>query len=118
MFEVQYDESAAGRYLGGDDKPISPRTLQRMRQDGSGPAFIKVGRLVRYRQSDLDSWLADHRRFSTSDSVSEPAMTYVNLSSPIKRRRRTNSEILEIKDAKTTGVGRDDRDARSPNQDR
>ncbi len=26
-------------------------------------------------------------------------MTYVYLSSPIKRRRRTNSEILEIKDA-------------------
>ena len=73
MSEVLYDETAAGRYLGGDDKPISPRSLQRKRQDGTGPAFIKVGRLVRYRQSDLDTWLAGQRRFSTSNTCSDKA---------------------------------------------
>ncbi len=75
MAEVLYEETAAGRYLGGDDKPLSSRTLQRKRRDGTGPVYIKVGRLVRYRQSDLDAWLADQRRISTSDTGSEAAST-------------------------------------------
>lgn len=73
MPDVLHAETAAGRYLGGDENPLSSRTLQRQRQDGTGPAFIKIGRLVRYRQSDLDAWLADQRRLSTSDTGSEIA---------------------------------------------
>jgi predicted DNA-binding transcriptional regulator AlpA len=34
-------------------------TLEKWRQTGCGPAYIKIGRLVRYRQSDLDRWLRD-----------------------------------------------------------
>jgi len=33
--------------------------LQRMR--GTGPAFIKIGRAVRYDIRDLDRWLELHR---------------------------------------------------------
>jgi hypothetical protein len=61
-----YDEHEAGRYLGGSANPISPRTLQRQRQTGEGPTFVKVGGAVRYLRSDLDRYLADQRRLSTS----------------------------------------------------
>ncbi|MCK9378249.1 MAG: helix-turn-helix domain-containing protein [Syntrophobacterales bacterium] len=57
----------AGRYLGGDEKPLAKKTLDKWRWDGTGPVFIKVGRLIRYRTSDLDAWLAARRRRSTSD---------------------------------------------------
>lgn len=46
---------------------LSPRTLERYRVTGEGPRFLKVGRLVFYRQSDLDEWLKNKSRGSTSD---------------------------------------------------
>jgi excisionase family DNA binding protein len=48
---------------------VSPRTLERLRLSGGGPAFYKCGRLVRYRQDDLDSWIASHQRHSTSEEA-------------------------------------------------
>lgn len=42
-------------------------TLEKLRLVGGGPVFIKTGRTVRYRKSDLDAWLNSHRRRSTSD---------------------------------------------------
>ncbi len=41
---------------------ISQRTLQAWRQRGGGPPFIKIGRLVRYRASDMVSWLSGQAR--------------------------------------------------------
>lgn len=41
---------------------ISFRTLQAWRRTGVGPAFIKLGRAVRYRQQDLVDWANGHRR--------------------------------------------------------
>jgi predicted DNA-binding transcriptional regulator AlpA len=32
----------------------------RYRADGSGPAYIKLERAVRYRRSDLDTWMTAH----------------------------------------------------------
>jgi hypothetical protein len=61
------DEHAAAKYLGGK-KPLSVRTVQRMRVDGKGPRFIKVGAAVRYTQEDLDEYIANHRRSSTSET--------------------------------------------------
>lgn len=52
----------AARYLG-----IEPQTLAKMRVHGTSPPFFKVGRPVYYRLSDLDEWLAEKRRSSTSD---------------------------------------------------
>ncbi len=46
---------------------LSPQRLAKMRLDGTGPAFCKVGRTVLYRLEDLDKWLAGCRRISTSD---------------------------------------------------
>ena len=52
----------AAEYVG-----LSPRTLERYRVTGEGPKFLKVGRRVLYRRSDLDGWLENKVRHSTSD---------------------------------------------------
>jgi hypothetical protein len=45
---------------------LSERTLERMRVIGNGPRFIKCNRNIRYQQQDLECWIADHVRTSTS----------------------------------------------------
>jgi hypothetical protein len=63
---VLYDEEAAGKYIGGAESPISTRTLQRWRLEGVGPIYVKLGRLVRYRQHDLNAFLEERTCTSTS----------------------------------------------------
>ena len=46
---------------------ISQRTLERHRVIGTGPRFVRLGRLVRYRMSDLEEWIELSVRRSTSD---------------------------------------------------
>jgi len=46
---------------------ISPSTLNKRRVFGDGPPFVKIGKSVRYRRSDLDAWTATRLRKSTSD---------------------------------------------------
>lgn len=48
---------------------VSPRTLERWRVVGGGPAFIKVGSLVRYDPLVLGNWCGDRTLMSTSDEV-------------------------------------------------
>jgi excisionase family DNA binding protein len=45
-----------------DELEVSQRTLERWRQQGTGPAFIRVGRSPRYRRADIDAWLDQQRR--------------------------------------------------------
>ena len=52
----------AAAYVG-----LSPRTLERYRVTGEGPTYLKVGRRVLYRRTDLDKWLDMKVRRSTSD---------------------------------------------------
>jgi len=47
---------------------ISNRTLESWRISGQGPAFIKMGKLVKYKQSDLDEYLSNQTRANTSSS--------------------------------------------------
>ena len=54
---------AAAAYL-----QLSPRTLERLRQEGSGPAYIKVGRRVLYSVTALTAWLAIRTVTSTSEA--------------------------------------------------
>lgn len=35
----------------------SRRTLESMRWKGTGPKYVKIGRLVRYRKMDLDAYI-------------------------------------------------------------
>ena len=46
----------------------SERTLERMRLTGLGPAFVKAGRRVLYRQADLETWVAAQLRVCTSEA--------------------------------------------------
>lgn len=39
----------------------------RLRSEGSGPPYVKMGRLVRYRRIDTDAWLSARLRASTFD---------------------------------------------------
>lgn len=40
---------------------VALATLEKWRNAGRGPAHVRIGRLVRYRQSDLDRWLREQR---------------------------------------------------------
>ncbi len=46
---------------------LSPRTLDRYRVSGDGPAFHRFGGRVRYLVADLEEWASARRRASTSD---------------------------------------------------
>lgn len=52
----------AAHYLG-----LSANTLNKWRTQGKGPNFVKLGRAVCYRQSDLDGWLERRAHASTSE---------------------------------------------------
>lgn len=41
---------------------ISLRTLQRWRSDGLGPAYIQIGRTIRYLKDDVIAFEGQHRR--------------------------------------------------------
>lgn len=53
---------AAASYTG-----LSVSTLNKLRVFGGGPIFYKLGRRVAYDTADLEAWLAERRRRSTSD---------------------------------------------------
>lgn len=39
---------------------VSVSTLKRWRTVGTGPRYLRVGRAVRYRRSDVEAWLRSH----------------------------------------------------------
>lgn len=51
------DEPALAFRLG-----VSRSTLQSWRYSGRGPRFIKLGRMVRYRNADVDAYLSANTR--------------------------------------------------------
>lgn len=40
---------------------VQPVTCEKWRANNRGPAFIRIGRLVRYRLSDVQAWIARNR---------------------------------------------------------
>ena len=50
----------------------SPRTLERWRSEGNGPAFVKVGRRALYREADVEQWLEQQRRSFTTQAGGRP----------------------------------------------
>jgi predicted DNA-binding transcriptional regulator AlpA len=48
---------------------LSQRTLERLRVTGAGPRYVKAGRSVRYREADLEAWIAARVVDSTSVPV-------------------------------------------------
>ena len=47
---------------------VSPRSLERWRLEGSGPAYRKFGRRVVYGRMDLETWAESRVFTSTSES--------------------------------------------------
>jgi predicted DNA-binding transcriptional regulator AlpA len=48
---------------------MSHRTLESFRLRGGGPRYVRLSRrAVRYHPADLDAWIEESRRSSTSDA--------------------------------------------------
>ena len=60
--EPLLDENECARLLNE-----SPRTTQSRRVRGEGPPYVKNGRSVRYRPSDVRAYIEKNIRRSTSD---------------------------------------------------
>ena len=52
----------AATYLG-----VARQTLAKLRWSGDSPPYFKVGRRVLYEKDDLDAWISQRKRRSTSD---------------------------------------------------
>jgi predicted DNA-binding transcriptional regulator AlpA len=52
---------------------LKPNTLEIWRWKGCGPTYRKVGRLVRYAESDVLAWLDHHARQNTSQYTANTA---------------------------------------------
>ena len=52
---VTVTESEAARILN-----VSIGGLRKWRREGTGPRFIKIGRLIRYNLVDISEWLRIH----------------------------------------------------------
>ena len=53
----------AARVLG-----LSESTLAKLRLNGNGPLYCKLGRRVVYREADLEQWLQSRTARDTSDA--------------------------------------------------
>ena len=53
----------AARFVG-----LSESTLAKLRLNGNGPAYCKLGRRVVYRPADLEQWLESRLARDTSDA--------------------------------------------------
>ena len=55
--DLLFDEAQAAQIIDVTDK-----CMQAWRCRGGGPAYLKIGRLVRYRKSDINAWLESRVR--------------------------------------------------------
>lgn len=62
MSNKLFTTKAAAYYL-----CVSPAFLERDRWAGARIPFVKIGRAVRYQQSELDKYIAKRTRRSTSE---------------------------------------------------
>lgn len=57
-----WNQDQAAEFLGK-----KPTTLEQWRWQGYGPAYLKIGRNVRYDPDEVKFWALAQRRTSTSD---------------------------------------------------
>ena len=63
--EPAFDTVQAAAYTG-----LAAAYLEKLRSVGGGARFIRYGRrAVRYRKRDLDEWMTEHERLSTSEAA-------------------------------------------------
>lgn len=46
---------------------LSVSTLTKLRLTGGGPRYLRLGRAIRYRRSDLNAWMEASTHASTSE---------------------------------------------------
>jgi excisionase family DNA binding protein len=56
-FQATDPEALLREVQAADLLNLSVRTLQAWRTQGLGPAFVRAGRAIRYRRSDLLAWV-------------------------------------------------------------
>jgi excisionase family DNA binding protein len=61
--EIYFRPREAAEYLRSSES-----TLAKKRLNGNGPPFVRIGRAIRYRRSDLDAWMSASIRTSTSET--------------------------------------------------
>jgi hypothetical protein len=71
----------AARYLG-----ISAGSLAKLRCTPDGPRYIKMAHITRYRQCDLDAWIAGRIVASTAQTRGHPYKTPVI--PPVRRAKK------------------------------
>ena len=63
---------------------LSERTLERVRVSGLAPKFLRAQRSIRYRQSDLEEWIAAVHQswfgplYLLSEFIRSRATTHIN----------------------------------------
>lgn len=78
---------------------VSPRTVWRMRDSGRMPGSIAIGRLIRWRLSDIEEWIREgcpdlkFRPERTPRATAEPAAGDHN-PAPAGRRPRTFDDYM------------------------
>jgi hypothetical protein len=64
---------------------FSPRTTETWRRNGNGPPFLRIGRRVFYRLSDIEAWLATKRFKSRAHELSVKYLKSLNDSKNTER---------------------------------
>lgn len=62
MFNLRMNAKEAANYVG-----LHYSTLAKMRMEGDGPAYLKLGRKVVYEKLTLDKWMDERTHSSTSE---------------------------------------------------
>jgi hypothetical protein len=77
-----YAQKRNGKYFcsptsGCENLVILTTTLEGMRLRGGGPAYVKVGRLVRYSDELLEQWLLANQVGSTSQQINSSISCHI-----------------------------------------
>ena len=62
MLEQLYNEKETAKLLS-----LSVKTLQRYRYTGGGPIYVKLGKSVRYKESDIAKYISVKTRNITTE---------------------------------------------------
>jgi len=61
MFRAAADDRAVNDTEAAQRLGVSPRYLRQLREEGTGPAYIRLGRRVVYKLADLAAFADAHR---------------------------------------------------------
>jgi hypothetical protein len=68
-YELAPDSALFNQDVVAAIRDCSLATIERDRWAGTGVPFIKTGRLVRYRKTDIRTWLDQHQAFQSTTQM-------------------------------------------------